>query len=135
MLTIYDRPVGTEVVFLVEGNFQAGTSAQVYRDGAPTSVAVTFSSFGSTGPSAVRFTPTTNGLHTVVMGDGSIAAHVDVVTRSSQSYLKNIEDEALGSWTWNRVDGTLQLLRQDGSALADFAVVDTQTESSRERLL
>lgn len=134
MLFLPDRPVGVEVVFMVEGNHPTGTTAQVYRDGTITALLPGFSSMGSTGPSVVRFTPVSSGLYTVVLTDGSIAAHVDVVARSSVSYLKNIEDEALGSWTWNRVDGTLQVLRQDGSELANFAVVDTQTESSRERL-
>lgn len=135
MLVLSDRQVGVEVVIHIEGNFPTGTTANVYREGVLTSLVVTFSSFGSTGPSVARFTPSTTGLHSLVLSDGTVAAHVEVNTRTQLSYLKNIEDEALGSWVWNRVDGTLQLLRQDGSALADFAVVDTQTESSRERLL
>ena len=135
MLFLPDRQVGVEVVFMVEGHHPEGTPSQVYRDGAITALQASFLSLGSTGPSVTRFTPVSSGLHTVVLADGSIAAQVDVVPRSSLSYLRNIEDEALGSWTWNRVDGTLQLLRQDGSELANFAVIDTQTESSRERLL
>lgn len=136
MLTLYDRPVGTEVAFPIEGSFPSNTPVQVYKDGVATALQVTFTPVGVSGPTIVKLTPTSSGLYALVLtSDGTLAAYIDVVARTVTSYLKNIEDEALGSWTWNRTEGTLQLLRQDGSALADFAVADTQTESSRERLL
>ncbi|HET8686723.1 MAG TPA: hypothetical protein VFM18_08670 [Methanosarcina sp.] len=133
MIFLPDRQVGTEVTFLIEGNFPS-PAYQAYLNGTITTLTVNFSSMGSTGPTVVSFTPPTSGLYGVVMQDGSIAAQVDVVTKNTQTFLKNIEDEALGSWNWNRAEGTLQLLRQDGSDLASFAVVDTPTESSRERI-
>lgn len=133
MITLYDRQVGQPVNLILPGNV---TSLTTYRDGETlTGFNMALSAFGTTGPTRMTFTPPSTGLYSFVDANGEVLCHIDVVTRSSQTYLKNIEDEALGSWTWNRVDGTLQLLRQDGSALADFAVVDTQTESSRERLL
>ena len=135
MIAIYDRPVGAEVAVMIEGAWGPSTVGKVYCEGVITQLPLSFSAMSPTGPSVARFTPVTQGLHTVVLQDGSIAFHVDVVPRSSQTYLRNIEDEALGSWVWDRVNGTLQMLRQDGSVLADFAVVDKQTESSRERLL
>lgn len=133
MLVLHDRQVGQPVNIILPG---AVTSLTAYKDGETfMSGSFTLSTFGLLGPTRLTFTPTATGLYSFVDTNGEVLCHIDVVARSSQSYLKNIEDEALGSWTWNRVDGTLQLLRQDGSALADFAVVDTQTESSRERLL
>ena len=130
-----DRSVGVEVTLVVEGNLPVGTGAQLYLEGAPVTLPVSFASLGPTGPSTAKFTPTSSGLYTLVLVDGSVVANVDVVSRTLQSYLRNVEDEALGSWVWNRVDGTLQMLRQDGSLLANFAAIDTQTESSRERIL
>lgn len=135
MIYLTDRVVGAEVTIVIVGDHPMGTGAQLYVDGVPVTLPVSFASLGSTGPSTVKFTPASSGLYTLVLVDGSIVANVDVVTRTLQSYLRNVEDEALGSWVWNRVDGTLQMLRQDGSVLANFAAVDTQTESSRERIL
>lgn len=135
MIYLTDRPVGTEVTMVLGGDFPVGTTAYIYHDGVLTALTVAFTSVGSVGPSTAKFTPVTTGLHTLVMLDGTVVANVDVVTRTLQSYLRNVEDEALGSWVWNRADGTLQMLRQDGSVLANFAAVDTQTESSRERIL
>lgn len=133
MLVLDDRQVGQPVNLVLPGRVTALTP---YKDGETlTNFAMTLAPFSATGPTRLTFTPSSTGLYSFADAGGEVFCHVDVVGRSSQSYLKNIEDEALGSWTWNRVDGTLQLLRQDGSALADFAVVDTQTESSRERLL
>lgn len=134
MTHLSDRPINSEVVFLIEGNHTAGNTVSVYKDGVVTTQHPTLTSAGAQGPSTLRFTPTATGLYTFVMSDGSIAGSADVVSRTSQSMLKNLEDEALGSWVWDRVNGTLQMLRQDGSVLANFAVVDTQTEGSRERL-
>lgn len=135
MIYLTDRPVGTEATLVLGGNLPVGTVASIYHDGVPTTLPVVFASAGPSGPSTARFTPVTNGLHTLVLSSGSVVANIDVVTRTLQSYLRNVEDEALGSWIWSRVDGTLQMLRQDGSVLANFAAVDTQTESSRERIL
>jgi hypothetical protein len=66
--------------------------------------------------------------------NGQIFGYVDVVSRSLDSYLKNIEDEALGSWTWDKQAGTLTMLKQDGTQLAIFNVVDNLTTASRERV-
>ncbi len=132
MTTLYDRQVGQPVSLILPGRV---TSLTPYKDGETLSpLTMSLEQFGTTGPTRLTFTPSSTGLYSFADSGGEVFCHVDVVTRSSTSYLKNIEDEALGSWTWNRVDGTLQVLRQDGSELANFAVVDTQTESSRERL-
>ena len=112
-----------------------GSNVKVYQGSTLTSLPVTVQNLAPVGPSLVKFTPTATGRYTVAFVDGTLFGVVDVVTRTVQSYVKNIEDEALGSWQWDRSNGTLQLLRQDGSVLANFTVTDTLTSSSRERTL
>lgn len=51
------------------------------------------------------------------------------------SSLKNIEEEALGSWKWDKTCGNMEMFRQDGTTLATFKVIDTLDEASRERIL
>ena len=79
------------------------------------------------------YTPTVTGTY-LVYASSQILGYVEVVTRLNSSYLKNIEDEALGSWSWNKVTGLLILVRQDGTSLASFNVVDDQITSSKELL-
>jgi hypothetical protein len=79
----------------------------------------------------VTFTPQATGTY-VIYAYGGIVAQVNVVAQTIESYLQNIEDEALGSWVWSKTAGTLQLLRQDGTTLGNYVVVDNLTEASRE---
>lgn len=78
------------------------------------------------------YIPTNTG-RVVIMFNNVIIAHIEVITKSIYSSLRNIEDEALGSWTWNKTLGELSLLRQDGTPLANFDVSDSQTSATRER--
>lgn len=87
----------------------------------------------TTGIYIVTYTPLATGSY-IFRASGAIYAAVQVQTRSLVSYLQNIEDEALGSWTWNKQSGTLNLLRQDGTSLANYTVVETLTAASRERI-
>lgn len=79
----------------------------------------------------VTFTPTTSGVHTVVAFD-AVQDRIVSVQRLSYSMLANIEDEALGSWQWDKQTGTLTLLRKDGSSLASYLATDTISLASRE---
>ena len=81
---------------------------------------------------AISYTPTTTG-RALIMFNGKTVAYVEVITRSVYSFLKNIEDEAIGSWTWDKQQGKLVMIRQDGSALASFDVTDSNVAASRER--
>jgi len=85
----------------------------------------------STGIYVVSYTPLATGSYYFHV-NASIFASVQVLTRTDISYLQNIEDEALGSWTWNKQSGVLNLLRQDGTPLTNYTVVETLTEASRE---
>jgi hypothetical protein len=92
----------------------------------------TLTEFASTGLYTLRYTPSATGLYCFLV-TGSIFAYVDVVTKTITTMIKNIEDEAIGSWQWDKVAGTLTMLRQDGSSLATFDVTETLTQATRER--
>ena len=85
-----------------------------------------------TGVYSVTYTPLTTGKY-ILYAAGSFFASLDVQARTVYSYLQNIEDEAVGSWVWNKQAGTLQMIRQDGTVLGNFAVVENITTASRER--
>ena len=94
-------------------------------------VAVTSSTQVDTTTWLVTFTPTSSGVATVV-AFGQVQERVLVVQKLSRTMLANVEDEALGSWQWNKQTGTLTLLRQDGSTLANFVALDSVAQASRE---
>ena len=77
------------------------------------------------------YTPIVPG-RTLIMYIGNIIGNLNIVSRSLYSFLQNVEDEALGSWTWDKVGGTLTLLRQNGTQLGHFLVVENLTTASRE---
>jgi len=95
---------------------------------------VTVTDVGVHGLYNFKFTPASTG-YFVLYVYGEIQAQVNVQSRSVFSYLKNIEDESLGSWVWDKEHGTLKMLRQDGTEMATFAVIDDMTTASRERVL
>jgi hypothetical protein len=102
------------------------------KDGGLDSTTVTYNNINVLGLCTFSFTPTSTGVFTLY-GQGSVLATVEVVTRSPLSYLKNIEDESIGSWQWDKSSGVMTMLRQDGTTLAQFNIVDNLTTSSRER--
>lgn len=78
------------------------------------------------------YIPTSTGKAALLFNQVMVA-YLDIVSRSVYSFVKNIEDEAIGSWTWDKTLGELNLVRQDGSPLASFDVTDNQTTATRER--
>ena len=138
MIYVQEHALGSEVVLPVQktaAELPDGSGIRVYSGSTLVALTTTVQSLSTVGPALVKFTPNSTGRYTVALQTGEILGVVDVVARTLQSYARNIEDEALGSWQWNRTSGTLQLLRQDGSVLANFTVTDTLTDSSRERTL
>ena len=134
MIQLSNRPVNS--VVRITAKISTNTSPSdllLLKDGSTTSTTLTFSNISTAGLANFTFTPTTSGVYTVY-GDSQVIATVDVVSRTLTSYLQNIEDEALGSWTWDKVSGSLHMLKQDGTTLANFLVVDTLTTGSKERL-
>lgn len=79
------------------------------------------------------YTPLATGVHYLFVG-GAIVGDANIVDRTLASYLKNIEDESLGSWTWDKTAGTLVMYRQNGTSLGNFTVTETLTSASRARV-
>lgn len=103
------------------------------KDGAPVvSPSIGFAASGAGPLYNFTYTPTVTGTY-VLYAFGAIQGVVSVVTQSLYTITRNIQDEALGSWQWDKVAGTLVMLRQDGTTLAQFTVIDNLTTSSRER--
>lgn len=101
-------------------------------DGVLTPATLTYTEVSS-GVYRTSYTFTSTGVHAFVI-NGSVAATVNVVTRDKFSYLENIEDEALGSWSWDKKTNSLTLLRQNGTTLATFTATNLIDSASRERI-
>ena len=139
--TLSPRQVNQQVLLMIQNPSLAVPSTapsdlKLFKDGVDVTATepLSFTDLGFKGLSRVTFTPQSTGLYMVFAFD-EIQVLVDVVPRTSESYLKNIEDESLGSWVWDKTTGHLEMIRQDGTTLANYAVTDSLTESSRERTL
>lgn len=110
------------------------SDAAVYLNGAISAQPVTAAQIGGSPVWSVSFTPNSTGEWSL-FAFGTIQFRVKVVAKSIYDFARNIEDESLGSWQWDKESGVLTMLRQDGSALATFEVNDTLETSSRERSL
>lgn len=109
------------------------SDAALYLNGATSSQSVTAVRVGSTSLWTVSFTPNATGLWTL-FGFGTVQFRTKTVAKSLYDFLNNIEDESLGSWSWDKTAGTLTMLRQDGTLMATYDVVDGLETSSRERV-
>lgn len=94
-------------------------------------LAPTYSEIGN-GIYTMDVTFTETGVYTVIIDD-AISAVVNVVEKDFYSILQDLDDVAQGSWVYDKAASTLRLIRQDGSDLASFDVVDDVDISSRER--
>lgn len=134
----YTYPVNTNVVLTIQnpagsGQGTAPADLTLLKNGViVTTPTITVTDLASHGLYNFAFTPTTTGMY-VLFVYGAIQSTVEVVSQTDQSYLQNLQDEALGSWVWDKVAGTLVMLRQDGTNLASFTVIDNLTTASRER--
>ena len=81
----------------------------------------------------ITFTPTASGKLSLFI-EHILYPAIEVVNVTNDVILQNIVDEAIGSWTWDKVTGILTLVRQSGSTMATFNVVDTLSNASRERI-
>lgn len=82
---------------------------------------------------SVSFTPNSTGIYTLY-AFGAVQFRIVSVPKLTYLMVSNIEDEALGSWTWDKTTGTLTILRQNGTVLATHTALDSLTQSSRERV-
>jgi hypothetical protein len=124
--------IGSPFTTVVSGGVGITPSdAKLFLAGTQVSAPV-FTQIGTSTCWQVTFTPSASGVYTLHVF-GAVQFRVEAVTKLSQDYLKNVEDEALGSWLWDKALGTLTLLRQNGSTLATYTVVDSLSTSSREK--
>lgn len=106
--------------------------AVLLKDGNATSESVAYSQI-SPGFFKAAFTPTSTGIYSLIFSN-VLQWQIQVVAKSSQSFLRNLEDEALGSWQWDKLTKRLTMIRQDGTTMATFEVQDSLDLSSRERI-
>jgi hypothetical protein len=116
----------TEFLAKAEGEEVSSFSAQATRSSSSDIWDITFT-FTATGRYFLFVANSAEGM------DPSLLCVAEVKNKTTDEYLQNLEDEALGSWSWNKTTGCLSLTRQDGTSFATFSVVDTLTDSSRER--
>lgn len=131
---MFEALINTPLVTVVSNPGSSPLTDQaVYLNGALSAQVVTATQIGSTPIWTVTFTPNATGVWSLKAW-AVIHYRVNVVTKSLYDYVKNTEDEALGSWSWDKDTGVLTMLRQDGTALATFNVADGLSLSSRERV-
>jgi hypothetical protein len=133
-MTTFNSTVNTQTLVMVNGTEPSLTvipDLALYLNGVLNSTSVTVAYVGTGNLYTLTFTPTSTGIYNLFCF-GEIQARINVMTRSDQSFLQNIEDECLGSWSWDKTGGTLTLLRQDGTTLNTYNVTDTLTTASRE---
>lgn len=121
----------TTIVTAITGT-SVPSDLALFKDGVADLTPVVFTNITAGGVCTFVFTPVSTGVFTL-FGQGIVLATVEVVARSPLSYLKNIEDESMGSWQWDKTTGVMTMIRQDGTQLAQFNVLDNLTTSSRER--
>lgn len=129
-----DSQVNSVVSVMVIGNAPSLTSIPdlaLFLNGVINSTPVTVVYSGTGNLYTLSFTPQSTGVYNLYCFT-DMQARITVVNQSIYNYLQNIEDEATGSWAWDKVAGTLAMIRQDGTPLASFNVVDNLTTASRE---
>lgn len=104
---------------------KAGTGPTVVLvDGVVSPLTVTSSLVtGSTDLFVYSTTPDQTGVFTLI-GDGNVVGEFEVVARDFHSYLQNLEDQALGTWEWDKTTKVMTLYRQDGTVLKTFLADD-----------
>lgn len=128
-----ESTVSTQVVLFFNATPSTTPSVSVFKDGSASSLSLTITETASgSGVYKIVSTPSSTGQYYFVTSTQIIAC-VNVVTKTVATYLKNLEDEALGSWSWNKTSGVLTMYRQTGEVLATFDVAQSLTEATRER--
>lgn len=129
-----EAALNTSISFVISGpNSGALTDLVLYLNGNTTAITPTALQIGTTNAWKITFTPTSTGVYSVYAFN-AVQLQVQCNLKSMQTYLANIEDEALGSWTWDKTTGVLTVLRQSGATLATHTIVDNSSTASRERV-
>jgi hypothetical protein len=66
----------------------------------------------------LNFIPTSTGILSILISQ-SLLVPIEVVSVTTAQILQNLADESIGSWTWNKTTGILNMIRQDGTPLAN----------------
>lgn len=103
----------------------------ILKDGVSNPLSTTYAEIGG-GLYVATFTPIATGLYTYFI-EKQVQGIFKVVTKSTYTFLQNIEDVGIGSWTWDKNTNILLFKRQDGTTMAGFDVVDNLTTASRAR--
>jgi hypothetical protein len=117
---------------LVTGLSQSLINPTFLINGVPTSAPTWSLTEVGGGLYSLTFTPSVVGWWSIFVQSQLI--NFQVVLRDFYTMLRNIEDESVGSWQWDKVAGTLVMVRQDGTTLGTFSVVDNANSASRERI-
>lgn len=131
---MFELVVNTSFSTVISGPaFTTPTDAVLYINGGTTPIPFTTTQIGTSTSWAVTFTPTTTGVFTFY-AFGQVQFRAQCASKSLYTFLGNLEDESLGSWSWDKNTGVLTVLRQNGTILATHNVVDNTQISSRERV-
>lgn len=132
---MFESVVGSPCTVVVSGpTINTPPAPVLYLNGVQNSAVPTFVQISTnTNLWAVTFTLPSTGVYTLV-AFSIVQFMINGVVKLSTAIIQNLEDEALGSWTWDKVAGLLTLLRQDGTTLATFNALDSLTNASKERL-
>lgn len=128
--SVVNQPVG--LYFTATPGIIDFSTLQVFNGGSVVTPSISVTEISS-GLYRASLTPTITGEYALFF-QGRIVSELEVVTKSVYTFLQNIEDEAIGSWTWDKQLGKLTMLRQDGTTLGQFDVVENMTTASRERI-
>lgn len=101
------------------------------RDGVNAALTITYTEIGN-GLYTANFTPTVTGFYSLFI-ETRLQGYITVVTKSLYTFLQNLEDTAIGSWTWDKNTNILLIKRQDGTTLAGFSVQDELAQANRQR--
>lgn len=113
--------LGSEIRFTL---VDAPAVSVVIKDGVLVAPSVEILPIAGTGMYSAEFTPVETGVYDFV-ADNVIVGSVEIVTRDTFSFLRNLEDQALGGWEWDKTTKVMTIFRQDGSTLGTYLADDT----------
>lgn len=100
------------------------TAVVIIKDGVKVTPSVEVLPITSTTLYSASFIPAETGNYDVAV-DGVIVASVEIVTKDVFTFLRNLEDQALGGWEWDKSTKVMTIYRQDGSVLGTYTSDDT----------
>ncbi len=109
------------------------TQVVLVRDGATDLTPVTVTQITS-GVYKATFSPSQTGFYSICTM-GVLAGEVEVVDKDLYSYLRDLTEDAFGSWAWDKTTNEMVVSRRDGSQLVKFSLSDGPESASRTPIL